>query len=77
MNLDGRGSSVMVLYYWFKDLRLISVGLLFKLKVIGLDEDSYDDEEFESVGFLRLFLIYVILRFLWMEIEYDMIDMLI
>lgn len=75
MNLDGQGSSVMVLYYQFKDLRFKSVGLLLKLQVVGLDEESYDDDEFESVGFLKLLLIRIS-RMLWMEIEYDMIDML-
>lgn len=75
MNLDGRGSSVMASHHRSKDSRPKSAGLPLKSKAIGPDEDSYDDEEFESVGSPRLSSTHATPRLSWMETEHDMIDM--
>ena len=66
MNLDGRGSSAMVSHHQSVDSRPKSAGLPLKSKAIGPDEDSCDDDDFESVGSPRLS---------WMEKDHDMIDM--
>ena len=75
MNLDGRGSSVMASHHRSKDSRPKSVGLPLKSKAVGHDEDSYDDEEFESAGSPRLSSTRATPRLSWMETEHDMIDM--
>ena len=75
MNLDGGGSSVMASHHRSKDSRLKSAGLPLKSQAVGLDEDSYDDEEFESVGSPRLSSTHQTPRLSWMETEHDMIDM--
>lgn len=71
MNLDGRGSSVMASHHQSKDSRPKSAGLPLKSQAVGPDEDSYDDEEFESVGSST----HGTSRLSWMETEHDMIDM--
>lgn len=75
MNLDGRGSSVMASHHRSKDSRPKSAGLPLKSQAVGPDEDSYDDEEFESVGSPRLSSTHATPRLSWMETEHDMIDM--
>jgi len=75
MNLDGRGSSVMASHHKSKDSRPKSAGLPLKSQAVGPDEDSYDDEEFESVGSPRLSSTHATPRLSWMETEHDMIDM--
>lgn len=75
MNLDGRGSSVMASHHKSKESRPKSAGLPLKSQAVGPDEDSYDDEEFESVGSARLSSTHATPRLSWMETEHDMIDM--
>lgn len=75
MNLDRRGSSVMASHHKSKDSRPKSAGLPLKSQAVGPDEDSYDDEEFESVGSPRLSSTHATPRLSWMETEHDMIDM--
>ena len=74
MNLDGQGSSVMVSHHQPKDLRPKSAGLPLKSQAVGPDEESYDDDEFESVGSPKLSSTRTP-RMSWMETEHDMIDM--
>lgn len=75
MNLDGRGSSVMASHHRSKELRPKSAGLPLKSRAVGPDEDSYGDDEFESLGSPRLSSTHATPRLSWMETEHDMIDM--
>lgn len=75
MNLDGRGSSVMASHHKSLDSRPKSAGLPLKSQAVGPDEDSYDDEDFESVESPRLSSTRATPRLSWMEKDHDMIDM--
>lgn len=75
MNLDGRGSSVMASHHQSLDSRPKSAGLPLKSQAAGPDEDSYDDDDFESVESPRLSSTRVTPRLSWMEKDHDMIDM--
>ena len=75
MNLDGRGGLVIASQHQSKDSRPKSAGVPLKSKAVGPEEDSYDDEEFESVGSPRLSSTRATPRLSWMEHEHDMIDM--
>ena len=75
MNLEGRGSSVVASHHQSKDPRPKSSGVPLKSQAVGPEEDSYDDDEFESVGSPRLSSTHATPRLSWMEHEHDMIDM--
>lgn len=75
MNLDGRGSSVMASHSQSLDSRPKSAGLPLKSQAVGREEDSYDDDDFESVRSPRLSSTHTTPRFSWMEKDHDMIDM--
>jgi len=74
MNLEGRGSSV-VASHRPKESRPKSSNIPVKSRATGPEEDSYDDEEIESVGSPGLSSTRVTPRLSWMEHEHDMIDM--
>lgn len=74
MNLDGSGSSIMASHHQSKDSRPESAGVPLKSQAVGTEEDSYDDEEFESVGSPGLSSTHETPRLSWMGTEHDMID---
>ena len=72
MNLEGRGSSVIASKHQSKDPRPKSAAVPQNSRT---EEDSYDDEEFESGGSPRLSSTRTTPRQSWMESEHEMIDM--
>ncbi|CAH3114250.1 unnamed protein product [Porites lobata] len=72
MNLEGRGSSVIASKHQSKETRPKSAAVPQKSRT---EEDSYDDEEFESGGSPRLSSTRTTPRQSWMESEHEMIDM--
>ena len=74
MNLDGSGSSIMASHHRSKDSRPESAGVPLKSQAVGREEDSYDDEEFESVGSPGLSSTHETPRLSWMGTDHDMID---
>ena len=72
MNLEGRGSSVIASKHQSKKTRPKSAAVPQKSRT---EEDSYDDEEFESGGSPRLSSTRTTPRQSWMESEHEMIDM--
>ena len=68
-------SSVVATHHQSKDPRPKSAGVPLRSQAAGPDEDSYDDEEFESAGSPRLSSTRATPRLSWMEHEHDMIDM--
>ena len=75
MNLDGHGSSEMASHRKSKDSWPKSAGLPLKSQAVGTDEDSYDDEELESVGSPKFSSSHQTPRLSWMASEHEMIDM--
>ena len=72
MNLEGRGSSVIASKHQSKETRPKSAVVPQNSRT---EEDSYDDEEFESGGSPRLSSTRTTPRQSWMESEHEMIDM--
>lgn len=75
MNLEGRGSSVVASRHHSKDSRPKSANVPLKSQAVGTEGDSYDDDDFESVGSPSLSSTRATPRLSWMENEHDMIDM--
>lgn len=76
MNLEGRGSSVVASsIHQSDDPRSKKANVARKSQASGTEEETYDDEDFDSVGSTVLSSTHGTPRLSWMEHTHDMIDM--